>query len=206
MKDTILIKAAELFTRHGIKGVTMDDVARHLSVSKKTLYQHYTDKDELVESMVKEQVKMTELQCTSFKYTAENAVDELILIMEFMNQYFSQRNPTAFHDLQKYHTKAWGLFLHHKEHFLRKGIEENLKRGIKEKLFHADLNIKIVSKLRMEQIECVFDPQIFPINEFNIQQVHVHSMKLYAYGITTIKGHQLINKYLSKLNKKKQKI
>lgn len=130
----------------------------------------------------------------------------MILILEFMNIYFSQRNPIAFHDLQKYYSKAWAHFTHHKENFLRKSIEDNLKRGIKEKLFHPDLNVNIVSRLRMEQVECVFNHELFPASHFNMQSVHDQSMKLYMYGITTLKGHQLINKYLSKLNKKKQKV
>ncbi len=47
-KDKILKGAADLFTRYGIRSISMDDIARHLSVSKKTLYQHFVDKDELV--------------------------------------------------------------------------------------------------------------------------------------------------------------
>lgn len=206
MKVHILEKATELFTRHGIRSVTMDDVSKHLSISKKTLYQHFTDKDNLVETIVLAQVKITEQNCLEFRKKAENAVEEMILILEFMNIYFSQRNPIAFHDLQKYYPKAWAHFTHHKENFLRKSIEDNLKRGIKEKLFHPDLNVNIVSRLRMEQVECVFNHELFPASHFNMQSVHDQSMKLYMYGITTLKGHQLINKYLSKLNKKKQKV
>ena len=205
MKEHILEKATELFTRRGIRSVTMDDVSKHLSISKKTLYLHFNDKDDLVETIVQAQIKISEVNCIEFQKKAENAVEEMILILEFMNIYFAQRNPTLYYDLQKYYPKAWTHFTHHKENFIRKSIEDNLKRGIKEKLFHSDLAVKIVSRLRMEHIECVFNHELFPVHQFNLQSVHEQSMKLYMYGITTLKGHQLINKYLSKLNKKKQK-
>lgn len=206
MKVHILEKATDLFTRYGIRSVTMDDVAKHLSISKKTLYQHFTDKNELVETIVKAQVEMTEGNCRLFQKQAENAVDEMILILEFINQYFSKRNPTAFHDLQKYHPEAWKHFINHKHNFLRKSIEENLKRGMKEGLYRKDLDIRIISRLRMEQVDAVFNGEIFPTPDFNLSEVHVHSMKLYMYGITTLKGHQLIDKCLLKLNKKKKKV
>ncbi len=202
MKDRIIEKATELFTRHGIRSVTMDDVAKHLSISKKTLYAHFTDKDDLVETIVKAQVSMTEVNCKMFQKQAENAVDEMILILEFIHQFFSRRNPTAFHDLQKYHPQAWKIFLDHKYNFLRRSIENNLKRGIKEGLYRKDLDIQTISRLRMAQVDAVFNGEIFPIPEFNLSEVHVHSMKFYMYGITSLKGHQLINKCLLKLKSK----
>ncbi|TSA49246.1 MAG: TetR/AcrR family transcriptional regulator [Sphingobacteriales bacterium] len=75
MKVNILEKATELFTRQGIRSVTMDDVSKHLSISKKTLYQHFTNKDDLVETIVKAQVKITEQNCVDFRKKAENAVE-----------------------------------------------------------------------------------------------------------------------------------
>lgn len=203
MKNIILEKATELFTRKGIRGVTMDDVAKQLSISKKTLYQYFGDKDDLVETVVKLQIAMTQQNLKIFQEQAINAVDEMILILEFINQFFSKRNPTAFHDLQKYHPNAWKHFLNHKNNFLRKSIEDNLKWGLKEGLYRKDIDIRIISRLRMEQVEAVFNDDIFPTPDFNLSEVHVHSMKFYMYGITSIKGHQLINECLLKLNKKK---
>lgn len=205
MKESILEKSTELFNRSGIRAVTMDDVAKNLFISKKTLYQYFGDKDELVETIVKAQIKLTEINCVEFRKKAGNAVEEMILILEFVNAYFARRNPTAFHDLQRFYPRAWAHFTHHKENFLRKSIADNLKRGMKEKLYRTDMDFEIVSRLRMEQIECVFNNQLFPAEKFNLQRVHLHSMKLYMFGIVSLKGHQLINKYLSKLNKKNQK-
>ena len=57
VKDKILAGSEALFMKYGIRSVSMDDIARHLAVSKKTLYQHFADKDELVTVMSQEHMK-----------------------------------------------------------------------------------------------------------------------------------------------------
>src|SRR4030088_2070262 len=74
VKERILEKATDLFMRYGIRSITMDEIAAQLAISKKTIYQFFTDKDAMVEAVVNEEMKHNEEGCRGFSATAENAV------------------------------------------------------------------------------------------------------------------------------------
>ncbi len=99
----ILAGAEELFSRFGIKNVTMDEIARHLGMSKKTIYLHYIDKNKLVQEVVNRMIQAHDHQCKEFESKSENAINEIFLIMNYMNAFFSQMNPNLFFDMQRYH-------------------------------------------------------------------------------------------------------
>ena len=94
----ILAGAEELFSRFGIKNVTMDEIARHLGMSKKTIYLHYIDKNKLVQEVVNRMIQAHDHQCKEFESKSENAINEIFLIMNYMNAFFSQMNPNLFFD------------------------------------------------------------------------------------------------------------
>jgi TetR/AcrR family transcriptional regulator, cholesterol catabolism regulator len=194
-KERILTAAQELFHRYGIKSVTMDDIARHLGMSKKTIYQHFRDKDELVLCKTNYDLGLRECQMEDIFNSAENAIDELIKAMSYVSQLFQQMNPTVFYDMQKYHSEAWEKFRTFKQENIIKMVERNLLRGISEGLYRKELNVKIVSRIRAEQVEMSMRPDIFPPPEFNITEVQLQMLDHYLHGISTLKGHRLINKY-----------
>ena len=76
-KERILEKATDLFMRYGIRSITMDEIAAQLGISKKTIYQFFTDKDAMVEAVVNEETKRNEEDCRQFSAAAENAVHEI---------------------------------------------------------------------------------------------------------------------------------
>ena len=89
MKDRIRQKANELFRRYGVKSITMDEIATQLGASKKTLYQFYADKDELVEAVAEEWIHFSEGCCNSYRTKCENAIDEIFLAMDFIQELFN---------------------------------------------------------------------------------------------------------------------
>src|SRR5258706_1385580 len=112
-KDKILRGAADLFTRYGIRSISMDDIARHLAVSKKTLYQHFADKDELVTVASEAHIEESKKQFESFTTEAINAIDELAKISVCLRKDMTEMNPSLLFDLKKYHPKACAVWLDH---------------------------------------------------------------------------------------------
>ena len=108
---------------------------------------------------------------------------------------FSRINPRVFYDLQKYFPECWKVFREFKEYQMIAKIEKNMRKGIKEGVFRGDLDIKIIAKLRVEQIEMSMNPLIFPPDKFNIAEVHTTMLELFLHGIASTKGHALIGKY-----------
>src|SRR5262245_38207492 len=108
--EAILDQALRLFMRHGIKSMTMDDVANHLHISKKTLYQFVTDKNDLVERAVS-RMHMSNTACIEdICGQGLNAIDEQYEIAKYLAGLLSQVHPSIHYDLEKYHPKAWEQF------------------------------------------------------------------------------------------------
>jgi AcrR family transcriptional regulator len=194
-KERILHAAYELFFRYGIKSVTMDDIAKHLSMSKKTIYLYFRDKDEVVHTLMETAIQKDRDDFRMIAENAVNVVEEVFEIMKKMNDIFSTINPNIFYDLRKYHPKTWDLIHKFKTEFVHDQIEKTIEKGKKDGLVRADVNSKLLSKLRGEEIDMGFNPVIFPPDKFRILDVQIAFVEHFLYGICTLKGHKLINKH-----------
>lgn len=197
--DNRILSAAEvLFCRYGIKGVTMDDIARQLGMSKKTLYKEFEDKNAMIVSLVESSIMAHHEKTLYFECTSQNAIDEILHLMRYMGSLFSSVNPNVFYDMQRYHTEAWQRFREFKEDQVLNYIVRNLEKGREQGLYRPDINIRILAVLRMEQLELALNPSVFPPDRFNISEVNVQLLDHFLHGICTLKGHKLINKYMHK--------
>lgn len=194
-EDRILDTSKELFFRHGIKSITMDDIAHKLGMSKKTIYQYYADKNAILSSLMISELKSQIREMQEIRKNSENSIDEMLQSMSCMSKNFSKMNPTLFYDLQKYHASAWGHFKNFKEKELTGFVEENLRRGIKSELYRKDLKVKTLARLRLEEVELGFNTEAFPHEQFNISEVQIALLEHFLYGVVTLKGYKLINKY-----------
>ncbi|MEI6816155.1 MAG: TetR/AcrR family transcriptional regulator [Bacteroidota bacterium] len=193
--ERILMVAKDLFWKYGIKSITMDDISKELGMSKKTIYQYFTDKDAVVLEITRREFSAKQVECDRMCSEAKNAVHEILLTMKQMGEMFGNMNAKLFYDLQKYHTEAWNYFSDFKESYLLTIIENNLKRGITEGLYRPSLNIKIMARIRAYQVELAFNPVLFPPDKFNLVDVQMQMIDHFLHGIATIKGHRMINKY-----------
>lgn len=195
VKNKILAGAETLFMKYGIRSVSMDDIARQLSVSKKTLYQHFADKDELVTVMSQEHMKREVKEYEEINQISENSIDELNRISVQLRCDMEDMNPSLLFDLQKFHPKAWALWLNHKNDFIMHSIVRNLNQGIEEGYFRAEINPEIIAISRLVLIESAFDDQHFPKDKFNLVEVQSQFFDHFVYGLCTDKGRRLYQKY-----------
>lgn len=196
MEERILNKAQDLFFSYGIRSVTMDDIARQMGISKKTIYQFYTDKNSIVEKVIGNLIEDHGNKVVSYHQEAENAIHEVALQMQDMAKLFQQMNAGVLFEVQKYFPKAWQTLNGHKYECVLLGIKNNLKKGIEEGLYRPDLNIKLVAQIRLVQLSSVLNQQDFPPLDFDYRSVLAQITELYLYGIATTKGHALIAEYL----------
>lgn len=194
-KERIINGVEELFFKFGIKRVTMDDVAKHLGMSKKTLYQFFKDKDELVHKMMQHKLKCDQIDFNSIHEKSKDVIDEVFGYMRHMTLMFSKMNPVVFYELQKYYPQVWKMFKDFKAKFILQQVEDSIERGKKEGLVRKDVNNKILSILRIEEIEMGMRPDVFPASDFSIVEVQLAMTEHFLYGICTLKGFKLIEKY-----------
>jgi len=193
--ERILEAASELFFRHGIKSITMDAIAAHLGMSKRTIYDSYEDKHAIVKALTRQELAAQEKELIGIRKKSKNSIDEIMQAMNCVGDVFGRINPAVFYDLQKFHPDAWKQFREFKEQRMQSFIEENLKHGIRQELYRKDLKVKILARLRIEEVEMGFDPVIFPPSKFNLPEVQLVLLDHFLHGIVTLKGHHLIHKY-----------
>lgn len=184
-----------MFMRYGIRSVSMDDIAAQLGMSKKTLYQFYTDKEELVDAVLSAVLDDNRTRCLADRQQAENAIHEVFQAFDMMHEMFTNMNPSIVFDLEKYHPDVSKKLQHHKQVFMYQVIKQNLERGIKEELYRAEINVDVLTRFRIESMMLAFNSDIFPSNRTQLVNIQEEILEHFLYGLSTAKGHKLIQKY-----------
>lgn len=195
LKDKILAVAFEMFRKRGIRSVSMDDIAQEMAVSKKTIYKWFENKDAIVQAAIDTHLQRMQLDCDICASHGANAIDELFKTMRMVREMLTNIHPSIFYDLQKFHPAAWKLFQEHKSGYILGMIVQNINRGVEEGLYRSDLDLPVLSRLRLYQIDLAFSHDIFPPDKFDPQRVQQACLEHFMLGIATLKGHKLINKY-----------
>jgi TetR/AcrR family transcriptional regulator, cholesterol catabolism regulator len=195
-----LKRVEDLFLRLGIKSITMDDVARELGISKKTLYTFVESKDDLVKKVLERHILQEKNECMQMFSAAKNAVEELFYVIESNTQQMSQMKSNIVHDLQKYHREAWEMMSEYQRGFLYEQVSANLERGIKEGLYRDDINVDIVTRIHIGTSFQLFDETIFPQKTFRLDVIFKEYFLHYLHGILSEKGRKFFQKHAAKIS------
>lgn len=202
----ILTSSVELFTQYGFKTITMDDIARRAGISKKTLYQHFATKQEVVsESVVWYKNQMCD-RALAVTEQSENAVEAMVRLMEMMDQTYRRINPLAMLELQRFFSDAFAVF---REKLITQDVEamrNNIVRGIDEELFRKDVNADLMARYHIETALMLFQSTLLINDRYDLHFVSQEIMEHFLYGLMTPKGEKLYQKYKNQYLKKAVKI
>ncbi len=187
-KTKLLRDVVSIFMTYGIKSVTMDDVAKQLHISKKTLYQYVSDKNDLVLQCV--QLECRHEECEIGKILAQNlnAIDENIAISRFVLGQIRDVHPSIFYDFEKYHPEALAMLNESRQGFTVNVIYNNITKGINEGYFRNDIHVEIATRLWLSRINAIFQPVLFPMKEFTLSEVYQQMFVQQIRGLATEKG------------------
>lgn len=194
-KARILQKAHELFNRYGIRSVSMDEIAAQVGMSKKTVYQYYADKEELVSAVFTGVMMHNQQQCIRDKQHADNAIHEVFLAFDMVQEMFAEMNPSVLYDLEKYHPATFAHFKKYRDGFLYQMIRQNLERGISEELYRPEIDAEILTRFRLHAIMLAFNTEVFPTNRTQLVHIQQQLLEHFLFGLATSKGEKLIQKY-----------
>jgi AcrR family transcriptional regulator len=196
VKDRILLKAHALYMRYGVKSISMDDIANELGISKKTIYQYYERKADMVMEVSRFHFKAEKEISSQVMQQSENPVHELILSLRQFQQTFRNISTKIIYEIQKYYPEAWVLFEDFKQNYVLPIVEANLRQGIDQGFYRKDIDISIVAQLRVTQMEIGFRQEFFPTEQFNPRDVQIEMFRLYMYGLVTDEGRKLLDHYI----------
>lgn len=193
---TWIARVESLFLRFGIKSLTMDDVARELGISKKTLYQFVENKDHLVRKVLENHISREKTQCLDMAAQAENAIDEMIFVMDSNSQEFAQMKANVLYDLQKYHRDSWVMIRRFQHDFIYRMVVANLERGKQEGLYRSDFDIDIITRIHLATVFSLFDEELFPSSSVRRDVLFREYMMHYLHGIVSEKGLKFLRSKL----------
>lgn len=194
----ILEGSEGLFGRYGIKSITMDDVARELGMSKKTLYQYVSDKNDLVEKTLDFQLQRSQHTCELLIEDQKNPIDAMLAIGDFFCQHMKDTNPSLLFDLRKYHPGAWQKLDEYRLETIANQIKNNLVRGIQEDFYRSDIDLNIIPRMYVAMSHSVLEGSFFPRDKFKFENVIQEMLVYHIHGIATQKGIEYLNKNYKK--------
>jgi AcrR family transcriptional regulator len=180
----------------------MDEIATQLGISKKTIYQFYSDKDTLVKDIFTGITEENKKKCYHFKEISENAIHEQFLAADSAQEIFKDLNSSMLYDLNRFHPNAFAEFEKFKKQFLFNTIKENIQRGIKEGLFRKDIDVNIITWLRLEMISGIFNNEEVISGKTKPYRFEDEMKDFFLHGICTDKGLALLSKYKHQRQKK----
>lgn len=202
IRERIKHKADELYRRYGIKSVTMDEIALQLGVSKKTIYQSFSDKNELVDEVMVDMLDENKKCCVLSIQNSEDAIHEILLMMDAMKDMMTSLSPSFVFDIQRGHPSSFKKFDNFKTGFIYEILKANIERGKLEGLYRSEVNTEVISKFRLHTMMLIFNEEIFPKNQYSVLELQNEMIIYYLYGMVTLKGYDLITKYQKESVKK----
>lgn len=188
----IIARVHQLYMRFGIKSVTMDDAAAHLGISKKTLYDHFTGKEDLVSEV---------LQCSFNEKTALfdgirrknlNAIEELFEMSKIIREIYREYNPSVDFDIRKYYPSLSIRFRELKRKRMLSFSRHNLNKGKKEGLYRFDLNVSVLARLHVFRVGYILDSELFTVKEMTSGNVFHELLVYHLNGIISEEGRRYI--------------
>lgn len=195
-QDKWLRRTEELFLRYGIKSITMDDVARELGISKKTLYQFVENKDDLVAKVmdrhINEQCGMDEI----IHRQATDAIDEMATVIKQVVSEMQRMKPNVIYELQKYHRDVWEKIQQFQWDHIYKVALENIEWGRRDGLYRTDFDADVAARFYINGSFAIFDDKVFPKPTYSFDQLFKEYILNYLHGIVSDKGRELLKSKL----------
>jgi TetR/AcrR family transcriptional regulator, cholesterol catabolism regulator len=197
-KERIIMRAGELFPVMGIRTVTMDFIAADLGISKRTIYELFKDKDDLVIQVIESEIIKNNRILFEIVAKTNNAIEALFLIIEREHNRMMSFNPVFLEDMKKYLSKIHECFYKSKQKIKEFSVSYAiLERGLREDIFRKELDIDIVDSFMHELVNFLHNSQRFRLMKLEKEDVLKNILLPYFRGICTRKGLELIDKYFN---------
>lgn len=194
LRERIIEEAAKLFKIYGIRAVTMDSLASHLGISKRTIYEIFSDKDDLLTSVLEWMGDRQRAMVTRILEGSDSAIHAIFRLLENSRDHYQDLSPAFQADLKKYHFQILLKKTKISEMPDYKANIQVIERGIKEKLFRNDINPDVVNRCLYSLGRSTMDFELYPFEDFSRKEVIKNVFINYMRGVCTSEGLELINK------------
>lgn len=193
-------KVTHLFMQFGIKSMTMDEIARQMGISKKTLYQFVDNKKDLVKKSIGHHINCEECSMSEILGSCENAIDEIMLLTTQVSIEMKNMHPSVMFDMKKYHPEAFKILLHHKEDYMQKVILKNLETGVEQGYYRTNINPQVIAEFYLSMVSSIMNAENYLTKEYKFSEIHSEMMRYHIRGIASSKGREYLKQKFSQDN------
>lgn len=194
-RQRIIEEASKMFRTYGIRAVTMDMLANQMNISKRTIYEVFRDKDELLRGVLEWMAVKQKENTLRIMKDSENVIEAIFRIIDIMMDHFQKISPAFILDIKRIHKEAVENAERHNTIPFIDNNYEILKKGVEQGIFRDDINVELTNKCMLEVAKMTVDREIFPPDHFPGSEVVKNLYISYLRGISTPKGLELIEKY-----------
>ncbi len=194
-RERILEEALRLFMKYGIRNITMDELAKHLGISKRTIYEYFKDKDSLLLQCIKSLASDQKSQINHIIKTSPHVIDSIYQIIGKKTALMRNLNPLFMEDMRKYHPTIFKLI--HKGDELEdiSLTEQLLINGIEEGIFLPEINTGLVARFLQEMFRLFGDSEVFPFELYDRSEMLDNIFMIFIRGLCTANGIEVLERY-----------
>lgn len=197
VRKRILTEATNLFFQNGIRDITMDNIAEKLGISKRTIYETFKNKSELLINCFEEYSKERYKANEEIIKNSHNVLAAICSFIQSGAMAIDLLNPAFFTDMRKYHNDIWVMATKQQNEKNYNLAYRLLRKGINEGIFRKDINIDIVVKLILEKMKLLVDNEVFSSDKYSRSEVFKNMVINFIRGIATNRGIGLIDSFES---------
>jgi AcrR family transcriptional regulator len=196
MRHIILETSNELFLNLGFKSVTMDEIAKKMGVSKKTIYKYFKNKTELVAAVTDYMFDTVSFGIDGICALQMNPIEEIFSIKRFVMKHLKDEKSSPQYQLQKYYPKIYASLTQKQFHVMQVCVLNNLKQGIEKGLYRGHIDLEFISRIYFNGMVGIKNKDLFPLTDYSMNTLMNHYLEYHLRGIATEKGLQELNKQL----------
>jgi AcrR family transcriptional regulator len=196
-QELIVSTAERLFEQFGIRSVSIDNVCNELRISKKTFYNYFPQKEDLVEAVL---VYQRNIQHEKFLkiFKNKNAIDSLILTIREIRKTIGQESLAMCNDLEKYYPKVNDKYEQIAREEIRAGFERFLNQGIEEGYFRDDLDVEMIALFHSLQMKKTFEQMSQDPKKYSKKRIFDFFIDLMIHLIANEKGLKYMDEHYNK--------
>lgn len=197
MKEKIITSSAELFLSYGFKSVTMDEIASKIGISKKTIYQHFTNKTKLVEATTLRMFETISHGIDGICALEKNPIEEIYDIKRFVSEHLKGEKSSPQYQLQKYYPKIFSTLKKKQFDVMYHCVKTNLDRGIALGIYRDAINVDFITRIYFNSMLVIKDDDLFPSSLFSKNMLMENYIEYHLRGICTAAGLDILTQHLN---------
>jgi len=196
LREKIIKKAQYLFISFGFKSVTMDDIANDLAISKKTIYNFFQNKTELVDATANNLHDQLVIGMSQIRKNSNDPINEFFEVKDLVMEHLHDQRNHSIYQLEKFYPDIYSKVKRKHLDFMIKSFGEVLSNGIKFGLFRKNIDVDFISRVYFNSISGLMNPEIYPSKIYSLDSCLESYREYFLRSIVTAKGLKKLDSIL----------